>query len=339
MAKCFPLVSFITCCSASIISSNCLANSSPFNLEITYDSSVIKNNGSYQQINRSLTTVGYQQNFSLWGGEISPQLSFSIFRGKNGTDTVQDIQGFSNIDAKKFSRWQEVNVQWHNDDTLIRLGQLDANANFATLEYAEPFVNSSFGLTPTAFPLPTYPDMEYGLYLDQKIYTNMNISLGYYLPDEVDDTGKKQPLLMLSMCWFCNDNITVNTGFWRVKHNNIDTHGGVFRGAFAYVEGNISTQLNGFLLYSYNDVSQQDQIKKHVKTGLTYDAPFGFSEQQVGVAYSKIYGPDNESAIELYYMFPINEHISLQPDIQRISNSLNSPISSIVSTLRIQVSW
>ena len=62
MKKRFSLIPVITYCGASLVSTSCLAENPPFNLEITYDSTLITNQGRTQQINRSLTTVGYQQN-------------------------------------------------------------------------------------------------------------------------------------------------------------------------------------------------------------------------------------------------------------------------------------
>ena len=314
---------------------NALANSLPLNLAVTYDNSRLKVNGNSQQVSRMLATLSYEQHFSFFGGELSPQISYSIFRGQNGSDLAQDVLGFSNIDAKHFSAWQEVNLHWHNESTLIRIGQLDANANFATLAHAEHFINASFGLTPTALPLPTYPDMEYGLYAEHQLTSNMGVSVGYYRPDEVDDTGEQQPLWMGSLCWLCNDNITANVGYWRVKHKHVES----ITGAFAYLEGNITEKLHGFSLFSINDRPQSQELKKHLKIGFTYDAPFGIAQQQIGIGYSRVLGIDNETVFELFYLLPINDFINLQPDLQWLDNTTNNHLNSLIATLRMNIAW
>jgi len=314
---------------STLISPLSIANDTPFSV---YDTSRIKVDDNYQQVSRVLAIGSYEQSFDFLGGQLTPQLTYSMFRGNNGSDIAQDIQGFSNIDAEHFSAWQEVNLNWQNDTTLIRIGQLDANANFVSLVHAGQFINASFGLTPTALPLPTYPDMEYGLYAEHKVSENLGFSLAYYRPDEVDDTGEQQPLWMGAVCLYCNDKITINTGYWTVKHQHVKS----ISGYFAYVEGEISEKLHGFTLVSINDRPQTEDIKKHIKLGVTYDAPFSYESHQVGVGYSKVFGPDDETAIEAFYLLPINSFINLQPDIQWINNKITPNIDNLILTLRVQ---
>jgi len=320
---------------STILSFNCSAEELPLNFAMTYDTSQIRVNNEASQASRMLATLAYEQNFNVFGGQLSPQLSYSIFRGRNGSDVAQDVLGFSNIDADQFSAWQEISINWQNDSTFIRLGQLDANANFASIERAGQFINSSFGLTPTALPLPTYPDMEYGLYVQHQVTKNMGVSVGYYRPDEVDYTGEQQPLWVTSLCWLCSDELTVNFGYWNVKHKQFKS----INGAFTYIEGNINKQLNGFALFSINDRPVSEQTKRHLKMGLTYDAPFGFDEQQIGVGYSRVYGPDDETVVELFYLIPITKFASLQPDLQWVQNNIDNHVDNIIATLRVIIEW
>jgi porin len=311
------------------------ATDTPFNFAATYDTSRVSVNNNAQQVSRILATLSYEQSFDLLGGTLTPQLSYSIFRGRNGSDIAQDVLGFSNIDAERFSAWQEVNLNWQNDNTLIRIGQLDANANFASLEHAGQFINASFGLTPTALPLPTYPDMEYGIYAEHQLTKQLGVAVGYYRPDEVDDSEEQQPLWMGAVCWLCSDKLTINFGYWRVKHKHVDS----VSGAFTYVEGEITEKLHGFSLVSVNDRPQSEDIKKHFKMGLTYDAPFGGEQQQIGLGYSRVLGIDNETVFEVFYLYPLNSFISLQPDVQWLDNTTNSQLDSMIVTLRINIEW
>ncbi len=316
----------------SILSFCSFADEIPFSAELIFDSSRIKQNGQYTQVSRSLITLSYEQSFALFGGQLTPQIAYSAFRGKNGSNIAQDIQGFSNIDADHFSAFQEVDLQWQNDRTMLRLGQLDANANFVALDNAAPFINASFGLTPTAYPMPTYPEMNIGFYIKHHVTDTLAASFGYYRPDQADDTGEKKPLWMTSACWYCTDDLTIATGYWQVRHQHADSA----RGYFAYTEGNISSAIHGFALVSTNNSSQHEKIKNHVKTGLLVDSPFGFTERQLGLAYSRVLGPDNETAIEAFYLIPINNYITLQPDIQWIDNKVAPQIDSVIATLRVQ---
>jgi carbohydrate-selective porin OprB len=51
-----------------------------------------------------------------------------------------------------------------------------------------------------------------------------------------------------------------------------------------------------------------------------------------------VLGPDNETAIEAFYLIPINNYITLQPDIQWINNKVTPQIDSVIATLRVQFS-
>jgi len=85
--------------------------------------------------------------------------------GQNGhgqgiTDRhVGDYQVLSNIDARDFMQMSE--YWWERSlwDGLVRvrLGKRDCNEDFAAVDLAAHFINSSFGLHPT-IPMPTFPD-------------------------------------------------------------------------------------------------------------------------------------------------------------------------------------
>ena len=72
--------------------------------------------------------------------------------GPNGSQDAGDIQGFSNIDLdgdvdQLAELWYE---QWLFDDHVrIKLGKVDANSEFAFVDTAGSFINSSAGVSPT----------------------------------------------------------------------------------------------------------------------------------------------------------------------------------------------
>ena len=76
---------------------------------------------------------------------------------------VGDAQVYSNIDAGTRRQWSELWLEQRlaSDTFRLKLGQFDANVDFAALEYAAELLNSSFGLPPT-IGLPTYPDPGWG---------------------------------------------------------------------------------------------------------------------------------------------------------------------------------
>ncbi|MBW1888858.1 MAG: carbohydrate porin [Deltaproteobacteria bacterium] len=76
---------------------------------------------------------------------------------------VGDFQVLSNIDDDDFKQISEF---WYKhtllDDRLwIKLGKMEANADFAFVDNGTEFINSSPGFSPT-IPLVTYPNQDWG---------------------------------------------------------------------------------------------------------------------------------------------------------------------------------
>jgi len=84
-----------------------------------------------------------------------------LHEGQHGTEAlVGDAQGFDNIDAQRFRQVSEV---WLEQSLLggklaLKLGKMDANSEFAFVENAGEFLNSSAGFSPTIEGFPSYPD-------------------------------------------------------------------------------------------------------------------------------------------------------------------------------------
>lgn len=117
--------------------------------------------------------------FGLEGGTI--QFMFQNHAGTNGSDLIGDLQGFSNIDANGRTQVSEV---WYeqlldDDQWRFRIGKMDANSQFAFVEHGLSFLNSSMGVTPTIFVMPTYPDPSFGASLfyepDEGFYSGLGL--------------------------------------------------------------------------------------------------------------------------------------------------------------------
>ena len=75
-------------------------------------------------------------------------------------DFIGDFQTVSNIDS--FDNIMQVSEFWWEvplleSNVLVRLGKQDVNTEFLVIDLAQDFIQSSFGLSPTA-GLPSYPD-------------------------------------------------------------------------------------------------------------------------------------------------------------------------------------
>jgi len=117
----------------------------------------------------------------LWKGGTT---FISMFEN-HGTDItgrhVGDLQALNNADAPNRTRLYEF---WYEhaffDDKLrIKLGKMDANADFAAPDYGGEFIGSSAGFSPT-IPIPTWPDPALGVAVFAKPADWLYFSAGVY---------------------------------------------------------------------------------------------------------------------------------------------------------------
>src|SRR5581483_4646474 len=92
------------------------------------------------------------------GGTASVRLHH--YFGDDGSERLGDAQGFSNIDDVPRNILYEL---WFQQTLLegkvrMKFGKVDANTEFARVESAGNFLNSSMGYSPTILSLPTYPE-------------------------------------------------------------------------------------------------------------------------------------------------------------------------------------
>ena len=104
------------------------------------------------------------ETMGLWEGGTF----FIDFQNIHGRDIserfVGDLQALNNVDAPDRT---QVSEYWYEqsllaDKVLVKLGKMDANANFAYVDYGIEIIHSSPGFHPT-IPLPTYPDPALGV--------------------------------------------------------------------------------------------------------------------------------------------------------------------------------
>ncbi|MEM6853182.1 MAG: carbohydrate porin [Planctomycetota bacterium] len=152
---------------------------------VTADYSVVLDGGVDDGADafRHLTAVGVtldtERLFEHPGGTIFAD--FVTKNGQDGSEEVGDFQAFSNIDEADFTTIYEVWYQQEFFDGRLRLklGKVDVNNEFAFVENAGEFINSSAGFSPTIFVLPTYPDPALGAsvsaYDDSGVYASAGV--------------------------------------------------------------------------------------------------------------------------------------------------------------------
>ncbi|GIW80911.1 MAG: hypothetical protein KatS3mg105_2718 [Gemmatales bacterium] len=135
-----------------------------FDASLTYEMSRSLQGGTQTQ--RGIARHLFDLNLTLdaerlvgWNGATF-FADFQTFGGPNDIVIVEDFQGFSNIAAVGRTQlsqlWYE--QRFWSDSVRLKLGKIDANSEFAFVDYASEFLNSSMGFSPTIFVMPSYPN-------------------------------------------------------------------------------------------------------------------------------------------------------------------------------------
>lgn len=85
---------------------------------------------------------------------------------QGGSNDACDIQGYTNIESRR--HMDAIYELWFQQELLenrlrFKAGKFDANSEFAFVDAAGDFANSSAGFSPTILALPTYPESATGL--------------------------------------------------------------------------------------------------------------------------------------------------------------------------------
>lgn len=296
------------------------------------------------------------------GGTFFAQYYFR--HGPDGSADAGVLQPYDNMDAGPLSRAEEV---WYEQKLLdgrlrVKAGQVDANAEFDFISPGD-FIHSSFGHSPTAFSMPTYPDPALSVnafvYPTEWVYGGAGIYWGNFRhlagsfddPYLIGEVGVTYPGVQR----FGPGRVAI--GGWHDTHSFDRFDGSSQKGAsgfFALAEQQIWNELpdtsgdhqgiSAFIQYGYAD-PDVSAFEHHFGVGLNSAGPIpGRDDDTAGVYWSWVRtsrasgaGFDrNESALEFYYRLAITPFFTVQPDLQWIWNpgGHTSPDSAFVGTIR-----
>ena len=259
------------------------------------------------------------------------------YQGENGSARVGDAQGFSNIDdvahTLLYELWFEQRIPRTN--WRARVGKIDANALFATVESGVDFLNSSMGYSPTILKLPTYPNPRLG---GNVVYDNgrFNAEFGLY---DADGRGSLVLIEGGRRFSFGDDSHTRSAlGIWQLRTSlpSYDDVHSFTTGLYAVQESNLrlrpaaaghsESRLVAFVQYGHAN-PQMSTFANHVGAGVVWPFAFGRPDDSIGagvmlVTFGHCPGASfdyaTEPAIEFYYKIRVNRIFNLSPDTQFI---------------------
>ncbi|MEM9109933.1 MAG: carbohydrate porin [Planctomycetota bacterium] len=303
-------------------------------------------------------------------------VDFQTKEGQDGSVETGDLQAYSNIDAPDFTALYEIWYQqvFLDGDLRVKLGKIDANADFGFVDFGGEFINSSPGLTPTAFTMPQYPDPAFGALAFAGENEGMYAGIGVFdgALQEGIPTGTRGPSTLFGdpadLFWI---------GEAGVKWGGASRPGrfavGVWHhtGSFARFSGGRKSGATGFyavldqLLYKENEDTDDAQglglfaqlglvdedisaISEHVGVGVQWAGPIpgrdadiiGLMASRAGLSDEPGAGltDDAELAVELFYKLHLGEYFSIKPDIQYIMNPGGAGLDDAwVVTLRAEL--
>jgi porin len=301
--------------------------------------------------------------------------------GRNATELlVGDAQGFNNVDAERFRQvselWLEQRVR--GDRLRFKVGKADANAEFARVEQAGHFLNSSAGYSPTIQGFPTYPDPAMGvslfgtpaswLSLGAGVYDgathegchgrtgNRGLGLGTFLgaPSALFLVGEAGSRFTLG-----GRRGRLSVGSWKhtgafegfdgATRRGASGWYGVFEQRLAREPADPGQGVDVFVQLGTSD-PWISEIQRHLSVGLSATGAVPGRDQDVlglmvtsvdlSASYPGVLGARRESAIELHYGFKPRPWLAVKPDLQYILNpGARGAPNAVVGTLRVMVSF
>ncbi len=274
---------------------------------------------------------------------LSYYISGQMLEGRNASTQIGDIQVTSNIDAEEFAKLYEYWLSYEvaSLDGRVTVGQMDLNTKFAYADNASEFLNSSMGISPTIYKVPTYPEPALSLVYEQNITSQQ--SLAGADNDDFSD-------LFYMMEWqYRADNFTVKAGGWHHTGTLLTLDGTVDSGSegwYALLEGHSANlPLRYYAQYGYTD-ERLTEMSQHVGAGVTTDHFMLQKKAQIGVGVTAVRLSDLidtqkswETVAEVFVKFSLNESISVKPDLQYVMSPAGDDRNVWVSTLRFALTF
>lgn len=325
--------------------------------DFLYNVGGLKNGGGYLGYARMGMAADLWKDASLYvgGGTTHGIVPTEMFIG--------DFQVANNIEAGNHAFMEYLSLQQSFGKFSIKVGLQDMNENFANLDAAGEYINSSFGIHPvfsTNLSVAIFPLTGLGAEFHYEINDNWHVQAAVYdgeIPSFEDDNlynlnwrlSKDEGALFIGEGHYVRDNGTYKFGAF---YHTAAKYYGFYANAEQEVWNNGTRSLKPFAQIGYASnisVSQHLNISApqnyfHLAAGLNLEGVFSEeSLDMAGLAFTSAFLSDKktETAVELFYQYQITDNFIVKPDVQYIINpaGLDIPIdNALVGTLRFMIS-
>ena len=268
------------------------------------------------------------------------------FHGRNGAEVVGDLQGCSNIDAEHFTKLEEF---WYEqtmagEQLRLKVGQVDANGEFACVDAAGDFLCPTAGYSPSIFTLPTYPHARLSVNLFVQPCEWFYAGAGAYGPELGDGFAGNHPFWIGEVGLQRAATAHVGAGrlalgVWQETAPVDRLDGGSRNGSTGFFSvgeqcvwrehpDSEADQQGAVIFYQYGWADRQvSAVAQHVAVGARWQGVVpGRDEDAVGIRYSwvqtsRVAGSGfsaDETNWESFYRCQATRFIALTPNLQWI---------------------
>ena len=314
-------------------------------------------------------TIGLEQLAGIRGGTAFVQFYTKV--GGDGAGYAGDLQGFSNIDGPSFARIGEVwYEQTFRDGLRVKGGRVDANVDFAAVESAADFINSSMGNSPTIVMFPTYPSPRLGLVASAAFSGHFEVAAGAYddLEGACSELAATTPHAFVigevRSRWAIGGRLPgrATAGLWRHTGHVRPADGApasIAQGPLAVVEQALwyragtadgaARHLTVFAQYG-SAAGVIDAIGRHFGAGIVWRGPSAKRPDDVlgiaatSVALAAVAASEahvSETSAGVFYKRQLTPWLAAQPDVQYIVHPGGDPARRpvLATTGRLVVEW
>lgn len=244
----------------------------------------------------------------------------------NRTSTSPDLQGVSSLTTEPFRRWREAYFELPFGRAVrLKAGKVDANTEFAVMEFGGDLSNASAGVSPTLRTMPSYPDGAPSLNLFVVLGHGVSGGAGVYRTQG----GGVYQIGEATVRWNRRRPGRVAAGVW---HQAAAPSGSEDRtatsGTYFVLEQTVLRRGSDGGMKAFARFSATDEFAAPASLHNVYGASWtGFGSRHTDTAgFAILYllptfnapAPRSEVANEAYYKFPINNYMAVKFDIQHV---------------------
>lgn len=274
---------------------------------------------------------------------------FAIHSGHASERLIGDSLGVSNIEGRRNglvladAYWQQQWRPWLS----TQVGVFDLNSVFDITDSASQLLNSSFGADPGItgnFQASTFPLNGTGAVatLNQGPWI-LQAGILQGVVDQQTRPFGDGVLNLLEGRWQPADNQAIRLGLWQRRGSNQPE----MHGLYVSVEQPLthSEQLVGFARAGISRATESGSISldHYLSTGFNWQGVLPHRPEDhltAGITraiFDTSTGHQHEQVTELAYVFRVNRHLYLQPDLQYVDRPSGTYPAAWVATLRIHI--